>query len=80
MPVTGQLDKRRAITHGIDTGLEQPVHQRPYQVSPTERKVILNGIDIILANKIVQPSASPWSSHVALMRKKDGAWCFCMDY
>jgi transposase InsO family protein len=66
--------------HRINTGDHLPISQRPYRVSPVERRTIQEEVDKMLKRDIIQPSESPWSSPVVLVKKKDGSWRFCVDY
>ncbi|GFW33918.1 retrovirus-related Pol polyprotein from transposon opus [Trichonephila clavipes] len=68
------------VKHRIFTGDHAPINQRAYRVSPTERRIIHEEVRKMLDEGIVQPSESPWSSPVVLVRKKDGSWRFCVDY
>ena len=34
----------------------------------------------LLADNIIEPSSGPWASPVALIMKKDGSACFCVDF
>ncbi|GFV60297.1 hypothetical protein TNCV_3469331 [Trichonephila clavipes] len=68
------------MKHKIYTGDHAPINQRAYRVSPTERRVIHEEVQKMLDEGIVQPSESPWSSPVVLIRKKDSSWRFCVDY
>ncbi|GFU76457.1 retrovirus-related Pol polyprotein from transposon 297 [Trichonephila clavipes] len=58
------------VKHRIFTGDHAPINQRAYRVSPTERRIIHEEIQKMLDEGIVQPSESPWSSPVVLVRKK----------
>ncbi|GFS54092.1 hypothetical protein TNCV_2526601 [Trichonephila clavipes] len=79
-----KTDKSRAaktnVKHRIFTGDHAPINQRAYRVSPTERRIIHEEVQKMLDEGIVQPSESPWSSPIVLVRKKDGSWRFCVDY
>ncbi|GFS58829.1 retrovirus-related Pol polyprotein from transposon 297 [Trichonephila clavipes] len=68
------------VKHMIFTGDHAPINQRAYRVSPTERRIIHEEVQKMLDEGIVQPSESPWSSPIVLVRKKDGSWRFCVDY
>jgi hypothetical protein len=34
----------------------------------------------MLANRVIRASHNPFLSLVILVNKKDGSWCFCVDY
>ncbi|GFV31939.1 retrovirus-related Pol polyprotein from transposon 297 [Trichonephila clavipes] len=58
------------VKHRIFTGDHAPINQRAYRVSPTERRIIHEEVQKMLDEGIVQPSESPWSSPIVLVRKR----------
>ena len=44
------------------------------------QNAIDNEVQQMLQRGVVQPSFSPWSSPVVMVKKKDGSWRFCVDY
>ncbi|KZS13498.1 Uncharacterized protein APZ42_021358 [Daphnia magna] len=68
------------VEHTIQTGEANPVFCQPYRVSKFERDLINEKLGEMLRDGINQPSQSPWSSPVVLVRKKSGDHRFCVDY
>lgn len=75
-----ELGKCNTATHGIDAGDAKPIHLLPYKSAWKERTLIQDQVETMLKNGIIEPSESPWSSPVVLVKKKDGNWRFCVDY
>jgi hypothetical protein len=42
--------------------------------------IIDEEVDKMLAEGIIEPSESPWSSPILLAKKKDGKYRFCIDF
>src|SRR4051812_1119424 len=57
-----------------------PIAQRPYSMNPSELAELKNKLDSMLEIGLIQPSASPWRSHVLFVDKKDGGNRLCTDY
>lgn len=56
--------------HSIHTGEARPIRQKPYRVSPSERRVINEQVQEMLRNGIIRESCSPWAAPVILVKKK----------
>ena len=75
-----ELGRTGLVKHRIDTGDHQPIRQRPYRVSDTQRGIIEEHVTDMLNRGIIQPSVSPWASPIMLVKKKDGTDRFVVDF
>lgn len=79
-PVSG-MPPVRACDHSIPLQPgSQPVFIRPYRYPPALKSEIEKQVNELLDKGIIQPSASPFSSPLILVKKKDGTWRPCVDY
>ena len=76
----GNIGRTGEIKHHLDTGDTQPIHQLPRRVPQARRLEVRKMLDEMLEKDVIQPSHSPWSSPIILVRKKDGSMRFCVDY
>ena len=75
----GALGRTSVVKHTIHTEghpIRQPVRHQPRAL----QDVIDTEVEQMLQKGFIQPSFSPWSSPVVMVKKKDGSWRFCMDY
>ena len=75
-----RLGQTEAFQHEIPTTTLSPINVRPYPNAWKERQIIQQQVQEMLDLEVIQPSFSPWSAPVVLVKKKDGTWRFCIDY
>ena len=59
---------------------DTPIYQRPRPIPPPVAKEVETLIADLLSNDIIEPSKSPWSSPIVVLRKPDGGIRMCIDY
>ena len=67
------------VKHHIRTAGE-PIRQPMHRLSEALKTTVDSQVQNMLQNDIIQPSHSPWSSPIVMVKKKDGTWRFCVDY
>ena len=68
------------VHHRIETGDSKPIKLPPHRISPAKIPVIQKELQEMLNQGVVQPSNSPYSAPIVLVKKKDGSTRFCVDY
>ena len=61
-------------THKIETGEPPPIRQYPRRLPYHVREEVNRQVNDMLAQGVIQPSTSPWSSPIVLVKKKDGSY------
>ena len=59
--------KTTVVYHDVDVGGAQPIKQNPYRVNPQKQRYLQQEIEYMLANDIIEPSQSAWSSPCVLV-------------
>ena len=77
---TTSLGRTSLVQQKIDIGSISPIHQPPYRAPHSQRQEIENHVSDMLQAHLIQPSKSPCSAPVVLVKKKDGSTHFCVDY
>eukprot|EP00794_Sanderia_malayensis_P021266 gene21266-biopygen16300 len=75
-----ELGHTTVLSHKIDTENAPPIRQQPRRLPFHYRGEVDKQVSDMLAQKVIQPSTSPWASPVVLVIKKDGTYRFCIDY
>lgn len=75
LPPMRQIDHKNQLKEG--TG---PINVRPYRYLHAQKNEIEKLVNVMLDSGIIRSSFSPFSSPTILVKKKDGGWCFYVDY
>ncbi|GJZ12837.1 ty3-gypsy retrotransposon protein [Tanacetum coccineum] len=75
LPPSRSHDHSIVLKEGVNA-----IKVRPYSYPVSQKSKIEKMVNDILKEGLIQPSNSPFSSLVLLVRKKDGTWSYCTDY
>ncbi|XP_066982815.1 uncharacterized protein [Macrobrachium rosenbergii] len=63
--------RTQVLSHDVDVGDASPVKQSPYRLNPVKLDLVSKEINYTLKHDLIQPSVSPWSSPIVLVKKAD---------
>ena len=68
------------VQHRINTGDNIPIKQAPRRIPIAKQGEVSSMLQEMRDQGVIEPSQSPWTSPVVLVKKKDGTTRFCVDY
>ena len=74
------LGRTPLAEHRIDTGDSRPVKVPPRRIPIHKRAEVEDTVKSLSDQGLIEPSISPWSSALVLVKKKDGSLRCCVDY
>ena len=74
------LGRTSLVTHQINTDSSQPIRQPTRRLPLHKRAEADTLLKDMLKKGVIEPSSSPWTSPIVLVKKKDGSTRFCVDY
>lgn len=72
-------DRTNVVTHRINTGDAKSVRQQPRRLPLAKREEAEKIIKEMAEQGIIEPSSSPCTSPVIMVKKKGGSTRFCVD-
>ena len=76
----GPLRQTPYVTHDIELTNHKTFRIPSYRYSAEKKRAIQVQIREMLADGLIEPSSSPYSSPIVMDRKKDGDFRFCNDF
>jgi hypothetical protein len=78
---SGDIGRTSLTSHKIDTiGDQKPIKQQPRRLPLAKVDIAQEAIKGMHEQGIIEPSSSPWTAPIVLVKKKDGTNRFCVDY
>ena len=68
------------VEHHINTMDAEPIKEPMRRLPMVKRDIEREEVQKMLQKGVIEPSVSPWSSNIVLVKKKDGSTRFCVDY
>lgn len=66
--------------HQIKLTSDKPIRSKPYPLPFTLRDTVCEEVRKMLEAGVIEPSDSPYSSPIVIVKKKDGTNSFCIDF
>ncbi|XP_076464736.1 uncharacterized protein LOC143296595 [Babylonia areolata] len=67
-------------TCSLQLNSDTPLRTKQYPLPYSQREVIQEEVDQMLKMGVIEPSSSPYSSPIVLVKKRDGKVRFCVDF